>query len=48
MPTDHGWKLLEPPALPAEQASTMPVTGPPNLEDPHRDFIGSRWEWDST
>jgi hypothetical protein len=48
MPTDHGWRLLEPPALPAEQASTMPVTGPPNLEDPHRDFIGSRWEWDST
>lgn len=48
MPTDHGWKLLEPPAFPAEQASAMPVTGPLNLGDPLRDFVGARWEWDST
>lgn len=48
MPTDTRLKLLEPSALPAEQASAMPVTGPPNLEDPLRDFVGSRWEWDST
>jgi len=31
MPTDRGPQLLEPPALPAEQAYTMPVTGPLSL-----------------
>src|ERR1700719_370291 len=32
MPTDRGLELCQAPALPAEQASTMPVTGPLNLE----------------
>src|SRR6185437_1343782 len=31
MPTDRGRGLLGPPALHAEQAYTLPVTGPPNL-----------------
>jgi hypothetical protein len=32
MPTDRGLKLLKPPAVLAEQAYTMPVTGPISLE----------------
>jgi hypothetical protein len=28
MPTDRGLEMLQPPAPRAEQASTMPVTGP--------------------
>jgi hypothetical protein len=45
MPTDHGPWLHGPPAVAAEQASMMPVTGPLNLENKSR---GQRWEWDST
>jgi hypothetical protein len=33
MPTDRGLKLLKPPAVLAEQAYTMPVTGPISLEN---------------
>lgn len=49
MPTDRGRGLLGPPALDAEQAYALPVTGPSNLPQIRTgDLVGSRWEWDST
>ena len=32
MPTDHGLKLVKPPALLADKAYTMPLTGPHSLD----------------
>ena len=40
MPTDHGLKLLKPPALLAEQAYAMPVTGPHSLDTTSRPAVG--------